>query len=126
MRASDSIILLCYPLAVFCLVVITFVMHVYFKKKYHEGVIGFGLAIGMLLFVAYGFERAIALIIRLGKIYQWDTPTYHFIVEWGWTAGVIGTTATLCMLAMLVQSQDLSLFFERQRPKGKGKNENGV
>lgn len=124
MRASDSIILLCYPLAIVCVLFIIASMHVYFRKKYKQGVVGFGLIVGMLLFTAYAFERGIALVIRLGRVYGWDTPLYRFIAEWGWTAGVIGTTAILCVLAVLVQGRDMGLFFERQGPKnriGKGR-----
>lgn len=117
MRVNDTITLIGYSLSLICIVYITASMHVYFRKKYRQGVVGMGLVLGMLMFTAYALERLVGFVIRLGKVEGWDGYYFGLLQEWGWTVGVIGTTVTLCALAILVQGRDLGLFFERKGRK---------
>ncbi|OMF31215.1 hypothetical protein [Paenibacillus sp. FSL H8-0259] len=95
-------------------------MHIYFRKKYREGVVGIGLVLGMLMFTAYALERLIGFVIRFGRIEGWSGYYFRLLQDWGWTIGVIGTTVTLAALAILVQGRDLGLFLERPSGKRKG------
>ncbi|AIQ54559.1 hypothetical protein [Paenibacillus sp. FSL R7-0331] len=117
MRANDTITLIGYALSLICIVYITASMHVYFRKKYRQGVVGMGLVLGMLMFTAYALERLLGFVIRLGKTEGWSGHYFRLLQDWGWTIGVIGTTVTLIALAVLVQGRDLSLFFERKGRK---------
>lgn len=114
MRANDSLILVCYALSLICIVYITGAMHLYFRRKYREGLVGMGLVVGMLLFTAYAFERMIGFVIRYGRVAGWSGEVFDFIQAWGWLIAVVGTTITLCALAILVQGRDLGLFIERR------------
>lgn len=113
MRANDSLILLGYALSLICIIYITASMHVYFRRKYREGLVGLGLIVGMLLFTSYALERLIGFILRFGRLNGWSGPAFEFLTDWGWAIGVSGTTITLIILAVLVQGRDLGLFFER-------------
>ncbi|MEK4328896.1 hypothetical protein MKX70_23955 [Paenibacillus sp. FSL R7-0312] len=117
MRANDTITLICYALSLICIIYITAAMHIYFRKKYREGVVGIGLVLGMLMFTAYALERLIGFVIRFGRIEGWSGYSFRLLQDWGWTIGVIGTTVTLCALAILVQGRDLGLFLERPEKK---------
>lgn len=117
MRANDTITLICYVLSLICIIYITQAMHRYFRRKYREGVVGIGLVLGMLMFTAYALERLIGFLIRFGRIEGWSGYNFRLLQDWGWTTGVIGTTVTLCALAIMVQGRELGLFFERLEKK---------
>lgn len=120
MRLTDMTLIFCYALSTVCMLYILFTMHNYFRRKFHDGVVSAALLVGMLFFTTYVIERVAGFIIRFGKVSGWSGDLFLFVQQWGWMASVLGTTISLCVLALMVQGKDLGVFFQRSKGRDKG------